>query len=84
MRTVSGRPCAACDDALVERHLLGLGEKVAVAEEGDLGAVEPDAVGAVAMRQRQIAEQPDVGAEHDAAAVARHRRQRRAGCRARG
>ena len=64
--------------ALVELLLLVLLGEAAVRERQQLGAEQTDALGAVALDEPQVGDQPDVRGERDAAAVARLRRARRA------
>ena len=72
---VTGRPSMPRDDARVELVLLLLVGELAVGEERELGAVEADALGAVAVRERQVGDEPDVGVEGHAPAVGRLRGQ---------
>ena len=68
---VTGRGSKASMDCAVERPLLLLRREAVGGHEGNLGAVEPDALGAVLQGALGVRGQADVHPERDAMAVER-------------
>ena len=71
VRMITGRPPSAADDLLVDLALLVLRRRVVAVEEQELGAQQPDAVGAELDRRGRLGHRADVGGDLD-------RRRRRA------